>query len=332
MNDSRYAGRVGVFVAVGLVLIALLILNFSKGVTLFHGTYTVHLVMPTVAGIKPSADVMMAGVPIGKVSGTELEADGRSVNITIGIASKFRIRKDAIFSIDSMGFLGDQYVEVSPPPLAEAGTNNPGFLQNGDTVHGKEPFNMLAAFQSTSELLDEAHKAMKDIDQAVTNVNRTVLSDQTLKSFGEAISNLSSVTSIGIQTVQEADDLIHSNTQPITSAVSNLQAVSEKINVIADKLDGVVTTNSGDIRESVKNLRDTTASFKQIAAGLEAGNGLAGSLLKDQEMKAEAAALISNANSVASEFSAFGSNLNQQGIWRMLWKPKHTERSEAPAH
>jgi hypothetical protein len=216
--------------------------------------------------------------------------------------------------------------------LAQAATNNPGFLQNGDTVQGKEPFNMLAAFQSTSELLDEARKAMKDIDQAVTNVNRTVLSDQTLKSFGEAISNLSSVTSIGIQTVQEADDLIHSNTQPITSAVSNLQAVSEKINVIADKLDGVVTTNSGDIRESVKNLRDTTVSFKQIAAGLEAGNGLAGSLLKDQEMKAEAAALISNANSVAYEFSAFGSNLNQQGIWRMLWKPKHTERSEAPAH
>jgi phospholipid/cholesterol/gamma-HCH transport system substrate-binding protein len=329
MNESRFASRVGVFVGIGLVLIALLVLNFSKGVTLFHGTYNLRLIMPTVAGLKPSADVMLAGVPIGKVTDTVLQDGGRSVNIKINLLSSYKIRKDAVFSIDSLGFLGDQYIEVSPPSPEVAATNNPGFLQDGDTVKGQTPFNMLAAVQSTSDLLDEARKAMKDIDQAVTNVNNTVLSDATLKSFGSAITNLSEVTRIGIQTVQSADDLIQSNSPVITSVVTNLLAVSEKVNLIADQLDAVVTTNSPDIHESVKNLRDTTKSFKQIASNLEAGQGLAGSLLKDQEMQAEAAALVSNANAVAAEFSTFGSNLNQKGVWRMLWKPKHDERSAA---
>jgi paraquat-inducible protein B len=282
--------------------------------------------------LKPSADVMMSGVPIGKVSDSELGEGGRTVNITISVLSDFKIRRDAVFSIDSLGFLGDQYVEVIPAPAEETATNHAGFLENGDTVKGQAPFNMLAAVQSTSDLLEEARKAMKDIDQAITNVNRTVLSDETLKSFGLAVSNLASVTKIGIQTVQEADDLIHTNSPTITSMVTNLQTVSEKINVIADQLDGVITTNGTDIHESVKNLRDTTESFKHIAAGLEAGNGLAGGLLKDQQMKAEAVALLDNANAVAAEFRAFGSNLNQRGIWSMLWKPKHPERNEAAAH
>jgi hypothetical protein len=114
--------------------------------------------------------------------------------------------------------------------------------------------------------------------------------------------------------------------------VTNLLAVSEKINVIADQLDALVVTNSPDVHVAVKNLRDTTQSFKQIASNLEAGKGLAGSLLSDAEMRAEAVAMVSNANAVAAEFATFGSNLNQRGVWRMLWKPKHDERSTAADH
>jgi phospholipid/cholesterol/gamma-HCH transport system substrate-binding protein len=330
MNESRYAGKVGVFVAVGLALIALLVLNFTKGLTLFNPTYQLHVIMPTSAGLKPAADVMMAGVPIGKVVSPELIEDGRSVNITVSILAKYKIRKSAVFHIDSLGFLGDQYIEVSPVPLATGATNTQAdILQNGDTIQGEAPFNMFAAVRSTSDLLDQARKTIKDLDQAITNVNRTVLSDQTLKDFAMAISNFASVTEIAIKTVQGADDLVQSNSPAVAVMVTNLEAVSEKFNVMADKVELIITTNSEDVNEAVKNLRDTTASFKQLASGLQAGNGLAGSLLKDEELKAQAAALLSNANVVAAEFSAFGSNLNQRGVWSMLWKPKHTERSTA---
>ena len=100
---------------------------------------------PTVVGLKPSADVMFAGVLIGKVTDTVLQDGGRSVDIKINLLSSYKIRKDAVFSIDSLGFLGDQHIEVSPPSPEVSATNNPGFLQDGDTVKGQTPFNMLAA-------------------------------------------------------------------------------------------------------------------------------------------------------------------------------------------
>jgi phospholipid/cholesterol/gamma-HCH transport system substrate-binding protein len=333
MNESRYAGRVGVFVAVGLALTALLILNFSQGITLFEHTYKLHVVLPNSAGLKPASDVMMAGVPVGKVISPELRPDGRSVNINVSILGKYKIRKDAVFTVKSLGFLGDQYVEVTPTHLGENYTNTEAaFLKEGDTVEGVAPFDMLDAIQSTAGLLDQARKTVKDLDQAITNINRTVLSDQTLIDFSVAISNFASVTGIAIKTVQGADDLVASNTPSITAMVTNLELVSEKFNIMADQLDQIIVTNRGDINDAVKNLRDTTASFKQLAAGLEAGNGLAGSLLKDESMKAQAAAFVSNANSVAVQFADFGSNLNKNGIWRSLWKPKPPEKKTASAH
>ncbi len=85
------------------------------------------------------------------------------------------------------------------------------------------------------------------------------------------------------------------------------------------------------MNQTIQNLHDSSASIKQMTADLQAGNGLAGALLKDEEMKANLAALLRNANQMAAAFSTFGSNLNQRGIWSMLWKPKTPERRKEPA-
>jgi hypothetical protein len=48
-------------------------------------------------------------------------------------------------------------------------------------------------------------------------------------------------------------------------------------------------------------------------------------------MSAGLASIVSNASTITAEFGAFGSHLNQRGIWAMLWKPKHTETNRPPA-
>ncbi len=104
MNDSRFAWKVGLFVFFGLALAALLILNFSKGPLVFHSTYKLHITMPTVAGLKPAADVMMAGVPIGKVAATTLSLDGRSVDITVEILANIKFARTPVFTLTPSAF------------------------------------------------------------------------------------------------------------------------------------------------------------------------------------------------------------------------------------
>jgi len=320
MNDSRLEWKVGLFVSAGLLLLAALILNFSKGITLFESTYSLKIVMPTVAGLKATADVMMAGVPVGKVTKSELEDEGRSVMITAEVLSKYKIPKDAKFHIDALGFLGDQYIEVTPPAAVPGAARE--YFKDGDTVIGEAPFNMQEAVRSTAGLLDTAKQTMKDLDAAVTNINRTVLSPATLSDFMLSLSNIENLSEDAMTVVNGAKQLLSSNSIPVHAAATNLELFAEKANAIADNLDMVVTTNGETLTEALKNFRDTTASFKQVAQDLQAGQGVAGGLLRDEHMKTQVADLISNANLTAESLAYFTSNLNKQGIWRMLWKPK----------
>src|SRR5580700_9622380 len=107
MNESRIELKVGFFVAAGLALLALLVLSFSRGSTLFDRTYHLRVLLPSAAGLKPTADVMMSGVPIGKATDLQLLPDGRSVGVDIVILGKYRIRTNAVIQIDALGFLGD---------------------------------------------------------------------------------------------------------------------------------------------------------------------------------------------------------------------------------
>jgi phospholipid/cholesterol/gamma-HCH transport system substrate-binding protein len=327
MNESRIALKVGIFAAIGLALLAVLVLSFSRGLTLFERTYTLRIVLPTAAGLKPTADVMMSGVPIGKATGVELLPDGRSVLVSVSIVSKYKIRTNAVVHIDALGFLGDQYIEVTPSTNESA-----AFWNNDAIVQGESPMNMQAAVKSVSGLLDQFKTTASGINQAVSNLNMTVLSRQSLNNISGGLSNAEVMVGTVRQMAQDAEDLIHSDAPSVGAAVTNLLVLSEKLNLTADDLGRLISTNRPVVDETVQNLRDTSASFKQVAADLQAGKGLAGGLLKDQEMKAETASLISNANAMTAAFATFGSNLNQRGIWRMLWKPKDSEKKEQSPH
>ena len=61
MENSRTATKVGVFVFIALILIALLLVNFSKGRGLFTPSYRVLVGSENIGGLKPGAAVLMSG-------------------------------------------------------------------------------------------------------------------------------------------------------------------------------------------------------------------------------------------------------------------------------
>src|SRR5271154_5535219 len=104
MDKSRLQIKVGLFVFIGLVLLAIVLIQFSKSTSLFRGTYQLRLDAVNVGGLKERA-----GVQVGTVSHIQLAEDGKSVVITLLIYKDFKIYHDARFVIEQSGFLGDQF-------------------------------------------------------------------------------------------------------------------------------------------------------------------------------------------------------------------------------
>src|SRR5258708_6864176 len=183
MNESRFALRVGLFVALGLILVGALLLVFSKGLNLFTPTYDLRLRSGTVGGLKNRAAVLLNGVAVGNVVGTEVAPDGRGVIILGRINKKYDIHKDARFAIEQIGFLGDQYIAIyqqeSKGPI----------LQPGAEVAVEEPLNIERTVRSATALIQRVDQTVKIFNEAVLRLDRTILSERTLTNLAGAMDN-----------------------------------------------------------------------------------------------------------------------------------------------
>lgn len=318
MNQPRYAGRVGLFVFLGLVMIAGLLLAFSKGLTFFKPTYQLKLHARNVAGLRDGANVLLAGIAVGSVEGAVVAPDGRGVLIKLKIDARHQIHRDAKFVIEQVGFLGDQYIAIYP------GENKAPVLQPGEVIEVDVPVSIQEVARSASELLQQAGKGLKTFNEAITRFDKTVLNDQTLTNISGAIANFRVASSKSISVMEGLNMLIATNATPINVAVSNLAQFSEEMDKLALEMTATVATNRIELTKAVKNLERTTAVLEKVAHSVESGSGLAGSLLAEGELKA-------NVSNVVFNFVVLSSNLNRYGL---LYKPRarRTDSQSAPLY
>src|SRR5688572_23776972 len=112
MSKPRTEWKVGLFVIIGLVLGAALVIQFNKSAGPLTPVYRMRLKAKDVNGVIPGSFVLMAGVRIGSVEDIELNSMDGEVFIIAKLLKRYQIRKDSQFLIRQSGFLGDQYIGV----------------------------------------------------------------------------------------------------------------------------------------------------------------------------------------------------------------------------
>jgi phospholipid/cholesterol/gamma-HCH transport system substrate-binding protein len=306
MDKSRLETKVGLFVFIGLALLAALLIYFSKGTSLFHGTYELRLHAGNVGGLKPRAGVLLAGVQVGSVSDIKLANDGKSVTILLKIYKEDKIYHDARFVIEQSGFLGDQYVSIIPT------TNSPPLLQDGADVVCQEPFNLQEVVRSTSGFIKRMDETVKKLDDSVTDLRRVVLNEKTLTNFSATVNNMRAFSEQAINTVNDINAFIATNGSQASLAVSNVVFFSQELMRLANSAEGVLATNSTEITAAVKNVESSTEVLKSLLSDVQSGKGLAGTMLQNEQ-------LATNVQAVVNNLAIASSNLNRLGLWGLLW-------------
>ncbi|MBI5800022.1 MAG: MCE family protein [Verrucomicrobia bacterium] len=320
MSQSRIEWKVGGFVAVGLVLLALLVLNFSKGLSLLKPSYGVRLKTTSVGGIKEKAAVLLAGVTVGNVTHVELAPDSKSVIIFLRIYSRHDIPGDAVFNIEAQGFLGDQYVSIAPtqnalPPLPKDGSAQ---------RECRAPFNIQDAARDALGLIQRLDLAAQKIDIAVERVNKNVLSEATLTNFAAMVASFRVVAeqsrtvterAIALEdkahgTLDRVDGLLVTNTAPIQLAVSNVLRFSEQLNKVGADLQDTVGSNRSSIQAAVRNLETASAQVTNLLGEVQSGRGLAGALFKDEVMASNFKRLFADLPAISGQVNSAVSNVN----------------------
>ncbi len=141
--------KVGVFIMIGIAI--LFIIVFSIGdIYIIKPGYHIHVIFGFASGIGPSAPVRLAGVGVGQVEGIRIFYDEdqkkTKAELSVWIKESVKIEEDAVATINTLGLLGEKYLEMFP------GTSGKPFLKDKDTMIGRDPVSMEKMTENLAKL------------------------------------------------------------------------------------------------------------------------------------------------------------------------------------
>lgn len=175
--------KVGIFVFIGLVILTWFVLWIGDFKIIKHG-YHVQVTFGFANGIKVGAPLRLAGVDVGEVKEIKLthdEATGKSVvYLKTWLDSEIRIPKDSRGWVNTLGLLGEKYLEIIP------GKDYTNCMKEGDILVGEDPASVQEVTDLARDIALQAKDTLSDLQTSLQNLNKVLEGQGT---FGKLLTN-----------------------------------------------------------------------------------------------------------------------------------------------
>jgi len=166
--------KVGIFVFVGLIILVLFILSIG-GLKTWSSGYRINLNFNFVNGVKVGAPVRFAGVDVGEVKKVSLEfipQENRSkVHLEVWIRNIIKIPVDSTVWVNTLGLLGEKYVEIIP------GTDYVNCLKADDSLVGIDPLPIHQLFKNAESILSNLDEGIAKIKNKEGSLGKLIYND-----------------------------------------------------------------------------------------------------------------------------------------------------------
>lgn len=250
-NESAIEVKVGALVLFSLVLLG--------GFVLVLGDFSLssgkrfNVVFDNAGGLKPGADVAVAGLNVGKVESLQFIKKKTSdptepavaVRATIHVddAHADSVRTDSEFYISTRSVLGEPYIEVVTNSLESEA------LEEEATVRGVSPPRVDLIVSKTSKLLDEFVELFRDPEVSLNDF------------FGNAASLVAHIDAFLVDNRGKLDEILDSGRKAVGNAANMLAALNYAVGEGKE-----LRAALGDVRETTKNAKNITSQIDEEIA------------------------------------------------------------------
>ena len=295
MSSGRLELKVGLFAIVLLGLAAVMSIKFSKTGFGLGETYSLNLHAENAGTVIKDSPVLMSGVKVGYVDSIDLLKDQNGtavVELGIRLFTEYEgniLDQNSTFFIKSSGFLGDQYIGITPhrgPPIRKK-------LEKQGWLECKKPFDIEETGQSIGEFIKKVDSAVETIDGFVKKINLGLLSDETVTNLTETIANFRETSksvkekfddngsvSRGIENFNrgmtnfnvfstELRDEWRAAAPAVHQSVTNLAVITTRLRVSADKLDEYISSKQPEVDQALKNIAAFSEKLDKTTADLQ---------------------------------------------------------------
>ena len=169
--------KVGFFVVIAIIILSMIVFQIG-GINIFNtNMYRLNVIFDFVNGVSKDAPVHVAGVAVGDVKDIEIfynhEKKKTQVRLHLVIKNKVKISKDSVAYINTLGILGEKYVEIVP------GEDRKNFLREGDFIIGNNPVQLEKLTESLVDIVgdqtvrDSLRESFYNMRVATENLRQT---------------------------------------------------------------------------------------------------------------------------------------------------------------
>ena len=281
-EHKRTEITVGIFLVIGLVFVAAMIVTFGRK-NMSDG-YPIIVKFPNASGLVRGSDVLLSGARVGNVTeAPKLDGDSYSVAVNLTIRSGVKIPRKSTYVIRTSGMLGDSFVDVVPP--LEIAPDD--FVQSGETVEGSRASGLddLTAKGGrmidtmNEEVLRKLNSQLDELQTTTKRINERLLSDKNLSNLEETFANLKTSAAGFAQTARNLDSVVAKTSEAVEATKTTLKTV-----------DGV----AGDVRLALGDFRKVSDSANILVKKVTAGEGTLGMLISDKQTAENFKTLVAN--------------------------------------
>lgn len=331
MKGISNEAKVGLLVLIALFILGFLTFRAGNYELSQKDGYALKVIFRSVAGLDQKARVKVRGVDAGYVEAISLIPDG--AELLLRIKEGIQIRENAVARIQSLGLMGEKYIEIEP------GSEKFPLIQDGDWISigldtrdidqlaeqiGTLADDLMAITHSLKTVIatqdgqQRIARIMENIENLTMGMNGLVAQNQ--KEINRLVKNLANFS-------QTLDELAFNNKDRVAGIVTDLNSftstLSEQGKRMMQDMESVTSNLKGLLDPNMENIGGTLSQLPAVTQKLDMtlgqlyritekmnkGEGTIGKLLTDDKLYNELSGALADIHTTLKKADAFSLHL-----------------------
>ena len=291
MNEEA---KVGAFTISGVALFMYILYLFG-GITGGPPGYPVYAGFSRTVGLTPTADVLLSGVPVGKVSG--IQNDGRGVTVTLSINNGVKIPYNSTVTIASPGIMGEKFIIIIPGDSSE-------YLGEGAYMYGEDELGLDTLFVELNKMTVQIESLLASMNAIVGNQDFQMSIVNTTKNMERITENLDSLTLMLESMARENQGNVNGILANMNSMMGSLNRTMISVERTMANLEtvGADPETAANLKKTLTNITEASERIARITEGIESVTG-------DSQVREDAKVIIHNARGMTDKANGMMSKL-----------------------
>ncbi len=324
MSEKGLRFRLGLFVLLALVLMAIMVIMFGSFGTArwFRRTTSYIVTFSEAPGLAPGTPVRRSGVRVGEVTDVTLDDETGQVKVGIAIDKRFTIRMNEKPTLSATVIGGDSVIDFIPRPKEP----NKDVVPPGTTIAGEVQATVGTLLSKASEVVPNTQELMNDIRKSLQSLERlTPAMEDTMKEYRDLARDARALVPEVKQTNTQVQQLVKSANEVMPDVKKTAEEIRKLTTALNEAAPEVLETNRElqkliksandafpDARKAIQEMQKFLASLNDAMPELRKTNKDVQDLVRSaNDVMPDVKTTVRDLGAAAQQYNKLGENLDK---------------------